>query len=66
MKYLDSEKFILESVLSTITVVKIQDNLWKKIESGSYAGEINDEKAVELVERLTKKGFQLIIPKANY
>ena len=59
---LNSDKFNLVSSLTTINVIKIQDDLWKIIENGNYSGEKNDNEIIEMVERLSKKDFKTIIP----
>ena len=63
---LNSDKFNLVSNLTTINVIKIQDDLWKIIENGNYCGEKNDNEIIEMVERLSKKDFETIIPDLNY
>jgi len=63
---LNSDKFDLVSNLTTINVIKIQDDCWKIIENGNYSGEKNDNEVIEMVEELAKEGFETIIPELNY
>ena len=58
--------FNLESPLSTINVIKIQDDVWKTIENGNHLSFKNDSEIVEMVERLENKGFELKTPYLKY
>ena len=64
--YLNSDKFDLVSNLTTINVIKLQNNTWKILENGKYSGEKSDDEVVKMVEKLAKEEFEVIIPELNY
>jgi len=66
MKTLKNEKFDLVSPLTTINVIKIQDNCWKIIENGNVGKPKTYNEVQEMIERLTNNGFEVVVPKLNY
>ena len=63
---LNNDKFELVGNLTTISVLKLQDDRWKIVENGRYSGEKSDLEIIEMVERVTGKGFELVTPELNY
>lgn len=66
MKTLKNEKFDLVSTLTTINVIKIQENCWKIIENGKVDNTKTDDEVIEMIERLTNDKFEVVVPKLNY